>query len=152
MGIAMNLTLITLTTILLLLILLTRRTSAQAKYDSCYSCRSRGEFGDCKDRFKRPPPFNASDPLATNKVQSEPCASGWCFKQLEEDDGGKATERGCMVRRPSDRKERCAMVVKDYKKVFMCFCAGDNCNMATSSLNLRWALGAFGVILCFLLG
>ncbi|GFG31994.1 hypothetical protein Cfor_04269, partial [Coptotermes formosanus] len=45
----------------------------------CYSCRSRGDLGTCKD------PFTLNLTLAEQErgVEAVPCASGWCGKFLE---------------------------------------------------------------------
>ena len=103
----------------------------------CYSCRSRGELGDCRDPFKRPKAVVPGAPLESHKkyVDELPCSSGWCSKVMEgvdknfgDDDYGIATERQCMARVPSDGKERCAYVKRNHKQVFMCFCKGDLCN------------------------
>ncbi|KAK8392312.1 hypothetical protein O3P69_017711 [Scylla paramamosain] len=80
----------------------------------CYSCRSRGRLGDCKD----PVSFN-----------------GWCSKVIEGKKDGEdhdlATERQCLQRSPPDDKERCSEALIGVKKVFICFCRGDLCNPAT---------------------
>merc|ERR1711881_185876 len=96
----------------------------------CYSCRSRGEKGDCRDPFWRP-----QNESHKKYVDELPCSSGWCSKVMEgvdknfgDDDYGIATERQCMSRVPSDGKERCAYVKRNHKAVFMCFCKGDLCN------------------------
>jgi len=112
----------------------------------CYSCRSRGEKGDCRDPFRR---HNAQAPgllgdSRKNYVDELPCSSGWCSKIMEgvdknsgDDDHGIATERQCMSRVPSDGKERCAYVKRNHKEVFMCFCTGDLCNNSTG-LQAQW--------------
>ena len=103
----------------------------------CYSCRSRGVKGDCRDPFKRPQATIPGLPVEshTKYVDELPCSSGWCSKIMEgvdknlgDDDFGIATERQCMSRVPSDGKERCAYVKRNHKQVFMCFCKGDLCN------------------------
>ena len=112
----------------------------------CYTCRSRGDLGDCKDPFVAPPPFNASDPSASleRHVKLNPCNSGWCFKQIDGEIGNSANnavERGCMVRKPSDNEERCTYIKRGYKKVFMCFCRGDQCNsVSTLSISIATLL------------
>ena len=45
----------------------------------CYSCRSRGELGSCKDPFT----FNATDVESEPGLTAIPCASGWCGKVIE---------------------------------------------------------------------
>ena len=125
---------LTISVMLLTTLLLLPSSSAQ-QYKRCYTCRSRGELGDCKDTFRLPPTFNASNPQASllRHVKDNPCSSGWCYKQIDGELGepaNNALERGCMVRKPSDGAERCAFVMKSYKRVFMCFCKGDQCNGA----------------------
>merc|ERR1712119_73245 len=120
---------------LMLLMTMLLNTEAQQTYRKCYVCRSRGELGDCKDSFSPPPPFNSSNSQASlvRHVKDNPCSSGWCYKQIDGELGdaaNNAMERGCMVRKPSDGKERCAYVMKSYKRVFICFCQGDQCNSA----------------------
>ena len=104
----------------------------------CYTCRSRGEQGDCRDPFI-PPEELQSDATKreTRAVSDIPCSTGWCSKLMEgvdknfvDDDYGIATERQCMQRAPSDNQERCAYVKYNHKQVYMCFCKGDLCNSA----------------------
>ncbi|XP_023719556.1 uncharacterized protein LOC111871048 [Cryptotermes secundus] len=100
----------------------------------CYSCRSRGDLGTCKD------PFTLNLTLAEQErgVEAVPCASGWCGKFLEggnsfkDDEYGIATQRMCLQRGPSDNEERCDYITWNHKKVYMCFCQGDLCNTAPS--------------------
>ena len=106
--------------------------SANASIKRCFSCRSRGELGSCKDKFKY---YNASQLDADAGVEIVPCASGWCGKVIETSDHdlkveeyGVATQRMCLQRSPSDNEERCDDTVRSRKKVFMCFCRGDLCN------------------------
>ena len=107
----------------------------------CFSCRSRTNLGDCRD------PFYVTGNSSTlesksHGVKTLPCASGWCQKILEDVDKvhtvdesyGGATQRDCLQRPPSDNTERCAFVKFNHKRVYMCFCRGDLCNTATSSL------------------
>jgi len=105
--------------------------SANGLIKRCYSCRSRGELGSCKDPFRH----NASHVDKEPGVTTVPCASGWCGKVIEgetgafrEDDFDMATQRMCVQRGPDDSEDRCANTVYNYKKVFMCFCQGDLCN------------------------
>jgi hypothetical protein len=53
----------------------------------CYSCRSRGEKGDCKDPFRVNTTLVLEDHEYQRQVGMEaiPCASGWCGKIV---DGG----------------------------------------------------------------
>jgi hypothetical protein len=103
----------------------------------CFSCRSRGELGDCRDPFY----LSGNSTIIESKqagVETPPCASGWCRK-IEDGDRrlykdaeyGAATQRDCMQRPPSDGKERCADVMWNRKMVYMCFCKGDLCNTAS---------------------
>merc|ERR1712013_255602 len=96
-------------------------TGAQnPSYRRCYTCRSRGELGDCKDNFIPPPPFNASNPGASllRHVQESPCYSGWCYKQIDGDIWDSS----------NTAVERCSYVLQNFRAVFMCFCEGDLCN------------------------
>lgn len=45
----------------------------------CYQCRSRGEFGSCKDPFK----FNVTQIENEHGIKAVSCASGWCGKIIE---------------------------------------------------------------------
>eukprot|EP00088_Acartia_fossae_P018288 TRINITY_DN20557_c0_g1_i1.p1 TRINITY_DN20557_c0_g1~~TRINITY_DN20557_c0_g1_i1.p1 ORF type:complete len:157 (-),score=10.11 TRINITY_DN20557_c0_g1_i1:131-601(-) len=116
----------------------------QSNLRRCYTCRSRGELGDCRDPFSPP---EAGDPGVTALTQEQlisgidtiPCSSGWCSKILDGDKNaldnfGVAHERSCMQRGPSDNKERCVYLTRNHKEVFMCMCKGDLCN---SSPHLR---------------
>ena len=124
----------------------------------CYSCRSRGEKGDCRDPFKRPPTLEPGAPIESHSryVDELPCSSGWCLKVMEgvdknfgDEDHGIATERACMPRVPSDGKERCAYVKRNHRQVFMCFCKGDLCNSGLS-VGPSWMVA---IIMClFLMG
>jgi len=126
----------------------------QGSLRRCYVCRSRGEDGDCKDKFIEPPETIPGLPVPAHSVSvdKQPCSSGWCSKIL--DGGGKnqlddlevATERACMQRAPSDDKQRCAYVKMSNKEVFMCFCKGDLCNGST---RLSVALPLLAALLAF---
>jgi len=105
----------------------------------CFSCRSRGDLGSCKDRFKYTNVTQISSEPGIG-VEAVPCASGWCGKIIEtrnsdakEQEFDTATQRTCLQRGPSDAEERCDDTVWEYKKVFMCFCHGDLCNHALSN-------------------
>ena len=134
----------------------------------CFTCRSRGEKGDCRDTFIRPQPpptdLKEGEPVPyTSVVDETPCSTGWCAKIIEgvgidsviSEDYGVATERQCMTRAPSDNKERCAYVVYRGKQVFMCFCKGDLCNsghqttvsLVTMALVVSFSLVVSGIIL-----
>lgn len=100
----------------------------------CFSCRSRGDLGSCKDRFKYTNVTQISSEPGIG-VEAVPCASGWCGKIIEtrnsdakEQEFDTATQRTCLQRGPSDAEERCDDTMWEYKKVFMCFCHGDLCN------------------------
>ncbi|CAH0391286.1 unnamed protein product [Bemisia tabaci] len=102
----------------------------------CFSCRSRGELGSCKDKFKF---TNASQIEEGQGVEVIPCASGWCGKVTEgssstfkNEEYDTATHRMCLQRGPSDDEEHCAETMVSRNKVFMCFCRGDLCNSADS--------------------
>ncbi|XP_030767704.1 uncharacterized protein LOC115891400 [Sitophilus oryzae] len=97
----------------------------------CFTCRSRGELGSCKD------PFTVNVTLVESKqeigVETAPCPSGWCGKIVETENAlkeeyGVATQRICLQRGPSDSEDRCAYTKWNYRKVLMCFCKGDLCN------------------------
>lgn len=60
---------------------------------------------------------------------------------------GLATQRMCLQRGPSDSEERCANTVWNYKKVYMCFCTGDLCNLGSRITPLVPTLFAFGALL-----
>ena len=118
----------------------------------CYSCRSRGEKGDCRDPFRRPQTsiHGIQNELQKRYVDELPCSSGWCSKIMEgvdknfgDDDYGIATERQCMARVPSDGKERCAYVKRNHKEVFMCFCKGDLCNTGKAKQSSLIVLNLF---------
>merc|ERR1712024_308721 len=103
----------------------------------CFTCRSRGERGDCRDPFEVPEePEGAERRESVNRAVSQiPCSTGWGSKKVEgldknfgDNDYGIATERQCMERAPSDNQERCDFVQLGLKKVYMCFCKGDLCN------------------------
>ncbi|XP_076062694.1 UPAR/Ly6 domain-containing protein rtv-like [Oratosquilla oratoria] len=103
------------------------------KAQNCFSCRSRGKLGDCRDQFV----YNATTSQKVNGVEAVPCASGWCAKIIEGDPKGEdhdlATERKCLQRSPPDNLERCGDTAYGTRKVFMCFCNGNLCNTASMS-------------------
>ncbi|CAG0917857.1 unnamed protein product, partial [Notodromas monacha] len=51
----------------------------------CFSCRSRGDRGDCKDPFRVNQTLVIEDQEYQRQVgiKAIPCASGWCGKILE---------------------------------------------------------------------
>lgn len=100
----------------------------------CFSCRSRGDLGSCKDRFKYTNLTQLNSEAGIG-VEAVPCSTGWCGKIIEtrnsdakEQEFDTATQRICLQRGPSDGEERCDDTVWEYKRVFMCFCHGDLCN------------------------
>jgi len=107
-------------------------TTVDARVRRCYTCRSRGPLGDCKDPFM----FNSTSIDKIKGVKGTPCASQWCAKILEgkDEDHDAATERMCLQRPPEDLQERCSDTLFRRQKVFMCFCKGDLCN-STSKLS-----------------
>ncbi|KAI5692159.1 uncharacterized protein LOC103507442 [Diaphorina citri] len=140
----MNINLSNLLLLVLVNLCLPLLTSAALK--RCFSCRSRGDLGSCRDRFQF---ANASDVKDEPGVETVVCASGWCGKIMEgvnfalkNEEYGKATQRLCLQKGPSDGEERCANTVYSRNKVFMCFCKGDLCNGAPGG-------GAsYAVVLC----
>merc|ERR1719433_2546109 len=83
----------------------------QALQRRCFTCRSRGERGDCRDPFQVPEePEGAARRESVNRAVSQiPCSTGWCSKKVEgldknfgDNDYGIATERQCMERAPCD--------------------------------------------------
>ncbi|XKL60305.1 hypothetical protein PGB90_001321 [Kerria lacca] len=125
-----------------------------ASIKRCFSCRSRGELGSCKDKFKY---YNASQLEFETGVEAVPCASGWCGKVIETsehdlkaEEYGLATQRMCLQRSPSDNEERCDDTVWGRKKVFMCFCQGDLCNFSfNTDSSIKFVI--FMLALCHML-
>ena len=120
------------------LLLLLWTSSAESLLKRCFSCRSRGTLGDCRD------PFYVTGNSTTlehksHGVKTSPCASGWCSKILEDVDKihsvdesyGGATQRDCLVRPPSDGVQRCAFVKINHRNVYMFVrkCVGNATNM-----------------------
>ena len=90
----------------------------------CFTCRSRGDKGDCRDPFIAPETEENRRQSVDAAVEEVPCSTGWCSKVLEgldknfgDNDYGIATERQCMERAPSDNQERCDFVQLGLKKV-----------------------------------
>ena len=90
----------------------------------CFTCRSRGDRGDCRDPFIAPETEENRRQSVDAAVEEVPCSTGWCSKVLEgldknfgDNDYGIATERQCMERAPSDNQERCDFVQLGLKKV-----------------------------------
>lgn len=109
-----------------------------ASFKRCFTCRSRGALGDCRDPFTiNSTSFDGQTNMKPS-IEAVPCSSGWCAKIIEDDFGDsiKATERSCMTRPPTDNEERCSETLFENhrdRKVFLCMCYGDLCN---SSKNL----------------
>ncbi|CAG7717569.1 unnamed protein product [Allacma fusca] len=102
----------------------------------CYSCRSRGIKGDCRDPFRYNETFTS-----TSGISITPCPSGWCSKFIEgihgpPDEYGTATERACIALPPTDGEERCAKIDRNNKPTLVCFCQGDLCNEAQAVSSL----------------
>lgn len=126
-----------LVSLLILVNLLELKVAGKEK--RCYSCRSRGSLGDCKDPFNVNFTSAGSDGQWGTKqpIQSVPCASGWCLKMIEDDFGDSiaATDRSCMTRPPTDNEERCSETqIENHRdrKAFLCMCHGDLCNSANT--------------------
>ncbi|KAL5244335.1 hypothetical protein ACI65C_011745 [Semiaphis heraclei] len=124
------------TVVIILLVSIILINSSNSVVKRCFSCRSRGDLGSCKDRFKYTNLTQISLEPGIG-VEAVPCASGWCGKIIEtrnsdakEQEFDTATQRTCLQRGPSDGEERCDDTMWEYKKVFMCFCHGDLCNNA----------------------
>lgn len=124
-------------TLKILLLVILSNVETEARYRRCFTCRSRGPLGDCKDPFY----LNATtfDGSVNTKasIEATPCASGWCAKIIENDLGDSiaATERLCMTRPPTDNEERCSETFFEHhrdRKVFLCMCFGDLCNIAST--------------------
>lgn len=111
--------------------------AVEARYKRCFTCRSRGALGDCRDPFASNSTIFDGQTNIKPSIEATPCASGWCAKTIEDNfaDSLIATERSCMTRPPTDNEERCSETIfenhKD-RKVFLCMCYGDLCNSATS--------------------
>lgn len=101
------------------------------RFKRCFTCRSRGDFGDCKDPFL----LNSTTVEELSGVEASPCASGWCAKVVEGEDSDfdVATERLCLQRPPQDGEERCDDTIYEDRRVFMCFCRGDLCNSGVAN-------------------
>ncbi|PSN34474.1 hypothetical protein C0J52_07569 [Blattella germanica] len=125
----------------LLFCLITIFGFTEALLRRCYTCRSRGDLGSCKDPFR----LNLTLAGQEHGVEAVPCASGWC-------EYGVATERNCLQRGPSDNEERCDYITWNHKKVYMCFCQGDLCNGALPSTTSAISLVIFTAIGVFIMG
>ena len=90
----------------------------------CFTCRSRGDKGDCRDPFIAPETEDNRRQSVDTAVEEVPCSTGWCSKVLKgldknfgDNNYGIATERQCMERTPSENQERCDFVQLGLKKV-----------------------------------
>lgn len=121
----------------IIILLLSQRI--EARFKRCFTCRSRGALGDCRDPFTlNSTTFDGQINLKPS-IEAVPCASGWCAKIIEDDFGDSiaATERSCMTRPPTDNEERCSETIFENhrdRKVFLCMCYGDLCNSAKTNL------------------
>lgn len=111
----------------------------EARFKRCFTCRSRGALGDCKDPFYLNSTTFDDQTNTKPSIEATPCASGWCAKIIEDDFGDSiaATERSCMTRPPTDNEERCSETIFENhrdRKVFLCMCYGDLCNSATRNV------------------
>lgn len=111
----------------------------EARFKRCFTCRSRGALGDCRDPFNLNSTTFDGQTNTKPSIEATPCASGWCAKIIEDDFGDSiaATERSCMTRPPTDNEERCSETIFENhrdRKVFLCMCYGDLCNSAPESL------------------
>ncbi|XP_042142025.1 uncharacterized protein LOC121833027 [Ixodes scapularis] len=140
LGLPALLSVLMLAVILLPTIVHGRRTS------HCYTCRSRGQLGDCRDPF----PYNETTADGVRGVDATPCASKWCGKLIEgrDDDFDLATERMCLQRPPDDQEERCAETLYQNRRVYMCFCRGDLCNTAHTTTASGLLTTALTALLC----
>lgn len=125
-------------TLTLLLIISTDYTTIAARFKRCFTCRSRGALGDCRDPFTLNKTTYDDHSNTKPSIEATPCASGWCAKIIEDDFGDSiaATERNCMTRPPTDNEERCSETIFENhrdRKVFLCMCYGDLCNAATGN-------------------
>lgn len=112
---------------------LIRHSLVEARFKRCFTCRSRGVLGDCRDPFTLNSTTFDGQANLKSSIEAVPCASGWCSKIIEDDFGDSitATERFCMTRPPTDNEERCSETVFENqrdRKVFLCMCFGDLCN------------------------
>lgn len=124
--------------ILTLLISLSNYDAVEARFKRCFTCRSRGALGDCRDPFYINSTTFDHQTNVKPSIEATPCASGWCAKIIEDDFGDSiaATERSCMTRPPTDNEERCSDTIFENhrdRKVFLCMCYGDLCNAASAT-------------------
>lgn len=136
----------------------------------CFECRSRGVMGDCKDPFASNETTIGSIAVKTTPCPSGWCSKyvegitgppdgnyshltlswehslkKWSCKKclISSAEFGTATQRECMVFPPTDGEERCAVIPRNNKKTYACFCQGDLCNAAQNTYN------PFQFLLCF---
>lgn len=132
----------------------TKMQLVEASFKRCFTCRSRGPLGDCRDPFTlNSTTFDGQTNLKPS-IEAVPCSSGWCSKITEDEYGDsiKATERSCMTRPPTDNEERCSETLFENhrdRKVFLCMCYGDLCNGTSQILpsSLVVAIVCFSIIM-----
>jgi len=116
-------------------VILSAVNGTRTGYQRCFSCRSRGELGDCKDPFYLA--VNTTEKNEQYRVKASPCASGWCKKFVVDPDqsGAKGdknyiVDRGCLGGGPDDGKNRCFEVPSYHGSPpgYLCVCKGDLCN------------------------
>ena len=107
-----------------------------AKQQRCFSCRSRGALGDCRDPFY----VTVNSTASVDSVKALPCASGWCKKfEVDPDRSGREgdknylIERGCLGGGPDDNRGRCFEVNSYHGSPpgTLCICKGDVCNASS---------------------
>jgi hypothetical protein len=130
-----------------IIFLVIMHNTVEARFKRCFTCRSRGALGDCRDPFSLNSTTFDGQTNVKPSIEAVPCASGWCAKIIEDDYGDSiaATERSCMTRPPTDNEERCSETVFENhrdRKVFLCMCYGDLCNSATRNGITIWLASA----------
>lgn len=139
----------------IILLLVMSIALSEARFKRCFTCRSRGALGDCRDPFIMNSSTYDGEMNTKPSIEATPCASGWCAKIIEDDFGDSiaATERSCMTRPPTDNEERCSETIFENhrdRKVFLCMCQGDLCNAAnntTQSFTLTLTMTCLGIFL-----
>jgi len=153
-GILTNLRIISV--VLLIVNHLFKLEQVEASFKRCFTCRSRGPLGDCRDPLTLNSTTFDKQMSLKPSIEAVPCSSGWCSKIIEDEYGDsiKATERSCMTRPPTDNEERCSETLFENhrdRKVFLCMCYGDLCNGAAGfgliSLPYSLVSGALGSII-----
>ena len=54
--------------------------AGQVRRRRCFTCRSRGDRGDCRDPFIPPETEENRRQSEDTAVESAPCSTGWCSK------------------------------------------------------------------------